>query len=225
MSTIPFGSKVAVWSVLVMVGLPVGTKTPCRTVTVPCVPPMMLVAPPLLNMPPMMLVAPPLLNVPPMVLVAPPLLNMPPMMLVAPPLLNMPPMMLVAPPLLNMPPMMLVAPPLLNVPPDAVVVLPPAVPPDAVVVLPPAVPPTLPPRPDATPPLPLLFPSGARVQAANDTATVIANHPRWCCMHDSLSDHPITWPWPAFFGSRHGGPISDMFPALSLDYKSYGNWT
>jgi hypothetical protein len=52
MSTIPFGSKVAVWSVLVTLGLPVGTKPPCRTGTVACVRPMALVAPPLLKIPP-----------------------------------------------------------------------------------------------------------------------------------------------------------------------------
>jgi hypothetical protein len=125
MSTIPFGSKVAVWSLLVTLGLPVGTKPPCRTGTVACVPPMMLVAPP-------------------------------------------------SP----------------NVPLDAFVVLPAAVPPDALVVLPPAVPPGLPPRLDGTPPLPEPFLIGVRVQAANDTATAIATHPRWCFMPDRLSDHP-----------------------------------
>jgi hypothetical protein len=124
MRTIPFGSKVAVWSVLVTLGLPVGRKTPCRLLTVACVHPMGLVAPPLLN-----------------------------------------------------------------VPADALVVLPPAVPADALVVLPPAAPPTLPPRTYGTPPLPLLPSSGARVQAANDAATAIASHPRWCFMHDRLSDH------------------------------------
>jgi hypothetical protein len=125
MSTIPFGSKVAVWSVLVTVGLPVGTKTPCGTITVACVPPTVLVAPPLLNLPPDALV--------------------------------------VLPP---------------PVPPDALVVLPPPVPPDALVVLPPPVPPTLPPRPDGTPPLTALIPFGVRVQAASNTATAIASHPR-----------------------------------------------
>jgi hypothetical protein len=74
--------------------------------------------------------------------------------------------------------MMLVTPPLLNVPPDALV------------VLPPAVPPALPPRPDWTPPLPLLFLIGVRAQAANDAATAIAIHPRWCFMPDRLSDYP-----------------------------------
>jgi hypothetical protein len=122
MSTIPFGSKVAVWSNLVTLGLPVATKAPCTTVTVACVPPMVLVAPPLLN-----------------------------------------------------------------VPPNALVVLPPAVPPDALVVLGPAVPPTLPPKPDGTPPLAALFLIGVRVQAANDAATAIATHSRWCFMHDRIS--------------------------------------
>jgi hypothetical protein len=137
MSTIPFGSKVAVWSVLVTVGLPVGTKTPCGTITVACVPPTVLVAPPLLNLPPdALVVLPP--PVPPDALV-------------------------VLPP---------------PVPPDALVVPPPPVPPDALVVLPPPVPPTLPPRPDGTPPLTALIPFGVRVQAASNTATAIASHPR-----------------------------------------------
>jgi hypothetical protein len=52
MRTIPFGSKVAVWSVLVTLGLPVGTKTPCRPLTVACVHLTVLVAPPLPNVPP-----------------------------------------------------------------------------------------------------------------------------------------------------------------------------
>jgi hypothetical protein len=173
MSTIPFGSKVAVWLVLVTVGLPVGTKTPCWTVTVACVPPMVLVAPPLLNVPPDALVVLPPAVPPGALVVLPPPVPPSALAVLAPPV---PPDALV------------VAPPAM--PPNALVVLTPAVPPDALVVLPPVVPPTLPPRPDGAPPLPLLFLSGARVQATNDTAAAIANHPRRCFMPNRLSDHP-----------------------------------
>jgi hypothetical protein len=146
MSTIPFGSRVAVWSVLVTIGLPVGANPPRKTVTVP-----------------------------PIVLVAPPLLNAPPDALVVLPPAVPPDALVVLPPV---------------VPPDTLVVLPPAAPPDALVVLPPPVPPTLPPRPDGTPPLPGPFLIGVCVQAANNAATAMVTHPRWCFMPDRLSDHP-----------------------------------